>query len=846
MKTFFQKSFKTLAFLACLLALLYLFSCIFSFKYEDGINPIARFYDLPEDTVDVLLLGSSHMGMNVDPSILWNQRGIAAYSCWGSMQQPWNTYYYLKECLKYQQPKLVVMDVYGVTFDGDLPGYDNIVKNTQGLRFSRDKIENILVSSPEEYRSALLLGIPCFHYRYSEICAEDFNHFFWNKDTGIQSLDLTGLTVQSFEIMDVSGMTQPVPLAEKCETYFRKILDLCQEEEIPILLVASPYYLHEQEQGRFNRIGEIADDYGVTFLNFNENYPQLSIDPQTDFCDLAHMMPSGVEKYDSYLADYIVGHYEVPDRRLDSNHIWNQKTEVQTHCVYALENKFYGGGRQYLDTGVQLYKNPYYSFTLMTRINTEVLGEDTVWMSCFSEEEQYRGMLLNRNGDNLYFIFNRDLRIEISEFGQTVDLALVKEGLHYTVYVDGVKYKTMDLKPFESLEDTLLLGCQRYVDGSRFRYSNTEVDNLEIYDIALSADDIAAWDPAQLPEPPQRQAQQADSDAAFSLNQRFVGDGFSKYLDTGIAPYSDPNASWTLLTQFREDAGQGAGVYFSSFCEDEADYRGIMARKVGPGQLNLLYGNRSIITQVPEGSDISLAIVKDEVSYTIYVNGERIVDGDLCETNPWQGDLLIGCQETMDGEKMRFSGVTVYNLEFYNGVMTAEDILAWAPEFLPEPPAAVASPVDYCLENPFLGNGSSSYVDTGIQLYDVADKSWTLEMKFRKNGAQTLATCFAEDPSCYRGLVISTLDNDTLNLTLGQTGVQLELAPQPEQELKIVKDGYQYTVYLNGQQAWEATSTAPEYDGTVHIGCGVDGMGKPFRFSSAKILEFRITGPTDQ
>lgn len=368
---------------------------------------------------------------------------------------------------------------------------------------------------------------------------------------------------------------------------------------------------------------------------------------------------------------------------------------------------------------------------------------------------------------------------------------------------------------------------------------------MEIYDIALSADDITAWNPAELPEPPQRQVQQADTNAAFALSSRFVGDGFSKYLDTGIAPYSDPNASWTLLTQFREDAGQGAGVYFSSFCEDEADYHGIMARKVGPGQLNLLYGNRSIITQVLENSDIRLAVVKDEVSYSVYVNGERIVEEDFCETNPWYGNLLIGCQETVDGEKMRFSGVNVYNLEFYNGVMTEEEIQNWAPEYLPEPPAAVASPVDFTLKKPFLGNGKSSYVDTGIQLYDVADKSWTLEMKFRKNGAQTLATCFAEEPSCYRGLLITTLDDDTLNLTLGQTGVQLELPPQPEQELEIVKDGYLYTVFLNGKQAWQGSSTAPAYEGTVHIGCAVDGKGNPFRFSSAKILEFTITGPTE-
>lgn len=842
MKAFFGKVCKTLAFTACLLALLYAFFCIFSFKYDDGITPMDHFYDLPADTVDVLLLGSSHMGMNVDPSELWNLRGIAAYNCWGSMQHPWNTYYYLRECLKYQTPKLVVMDVYGVTFDGELPGYDNIVKNTQGLRLSRERIENILVSSPEEYRSALLLGIPACHYRYSEITSKDFDNFFWDKHTDIQSLDLSGLPTQSFEIMDVGAVTEPEPLAEKCETYLRKILDLCAQRQIPVLLVASAYYVHEQEQARFLTIGQIADSYGVPFLNFNENYAQLGIDPASDYCDLAHMRASGVEKYDAYLADYIVSHYELPDRRQDPNHIWNQASQAESHCIYALEHKFYGGGLNYLDTGVKLYQNPYFTYTLMTRINTEVIGEDTVWMSCFSEEGSYRGMLLKREGNNLYIIFNRDLRMEIPDFGQTVDLALVKEGLHYTLYVDGEKYKTMDLSPFESLEDTLLLGCQRFPDGSRFRYSNTEVDNLEIYDIALTADQIAAWAPAQLPEPPQRQAQPVDSSAAFCLNEQFVGNGFSSFLDTGVSPYADPSASWTLLTQFNEACGDtGATVYFSCFCEDPADYRGVMARRLEPGVINLLYGNRSINVEVPEGSNVRLVIVKDENMYSIYLNGKRLVDKELCETNPWAGNLLLGCQETPEGEKMRFSSVKLHNFEFFNGVMQLKDILSWKPMYKPAPLPPVATPVDYTLPQPFLGDGTGTYVDTGVRLYDTTDKDWALEMTFRKNGAQTLATCFAEEPSCYRGLIISMLDDKTLNLTLGQTGMELELPPQPEHTLKIVKEDRHYTVYLNGVLAGQTDSNAPAYDGTLHIGCAVDGKGKPFRFSKAKILAFAVT-----
>lgn len=840
MKNFFKRTFQTIAFLAVFLILFYFVSCIFGFKYEDGITPMDHFYDLPEDTVDVLLLGSSHMGMNVDPSILWEKYGIAAYNCWGSMQQVWNTYYYLNECLKYQSPKLVVMDVYGVTFSGDFPGYDNVVKATQGMRFSKDKIENILVSAPEEYRSALLLGIPASHYRYSEISGEDFENFFWDEETGIQTIELSNDVVQSFDILDVSEITDSVPLAEKCETYFLKILDMCQENDIPILLVSSPYYLHEQEQQRFNRIGEIAQEYGVPFLNFNENYWTLGLDPHQDYCDLAHMTKAGVEKYTSYLATYISQNYELPDRRQEESHIWNQTAEVESHSIYTLENKFYGGGRSYLDTGVQLYQNPYASYTLLAEIDTECLSEDQVWLSCFAEGDDLRGLLLTRADGNLYLIFNSVKRIEIPNYGKKLKLAVVKEGLTYTAYVDGVKLRSETIEVFDSLEDTLLLGCQRNVDGSRFRYSSTEIDHLEIYDIALDADTIENWAPEELPEPPERQAQPVDSDAAFELTQQFIGNGYSSYLDTGVALYAEAENSWTLLAQFAEEPGSGSGVYFSCYAEDVSDYRGVMARRIGEGKLNLLYANRSINLDVPVGEEIRLAIVKDEVAYSIYLNGEKIVGEDYADTNPWSGDLLLGCQETTAGEKMRFSGVTVYNFEVYHGVMTEEEILSWSPEHCPEPEPKIPSPVEYTLEHSFLGDGKAAYVDSGVQLYDV-EKDWCLKMTFRKNGAQTLVTCFAEDPNSYRGLIISTLDDKTLNLTLGQSAMELEMPPQPEQNLKIVKRGSSYVVYLNDEYAEETTSLCPEYDGTMHIGCAVDGDGNPFRFSQAKILKLTVT-----
>lgn len=843
MKSVFKKLFKTVAFLAILLVALYLICCVFSFKYEDGVTPMDHMYDLPEDTVDVVLLGSSHMGVNVDPSILWEEEGVAAYNCWGSMQQVWNTYYYLNECLKYQNPKLVVMDVYGATFAYDYGTYDNAVKNTIGMRMSMDKVEAIQTSVEEsDYFVYLLLGLPTYHYRYTELTEDDFTNFFWDKATGIQTVNTAGEVVQPITITDWGVGDETLPLNAKQQEYLIKIIELCREKDVPLLLIAAPYYLDATEVKRFNEIGVVAEKYGVPYLNYCTDCEAIGLDSSEDYRDLCHLMSSGIRKYSVFLGNYIKEHYDVPDRRTDENHIWNRQGEEDESLIYQLDTKFYGGGQEYVDTGVQLCVNPYSSYTLFAEIDTRCESDNKVWFSCYSEEDNaQRGILFRKSGNNLYLVISATETIEIPDYTDITRIAIVKEGLEYSLYVNGAYYKNAIVNLPDSYDGTLLLGCQVDASGKRFRFSKTEILDLQIYSGTLDSATVTSWTGRDLPEPPQRQAQAAHSDAAFSLNEQFIGDGYSSYLDTGLALYENTEASWTLLTQFREGCDKGAGVYFSCYAEDITDYRGVMARRVGEGQINLLYGNRSVVYEVPAGSDVSMAIVKDGIAYTVYLNGEKIVDEDACDTNAWTGNLLIGCQESMEQEKMRFSGVAIYNFEVYDGVMNEDDILAWNPEHRPEPTPKEASPVDYTLPAPFLGDGSSNYVDTGAQLYDVADKSWSLEITFQKSGIGHLLTCFAENPASYRGLIVTVADDTTLNLTLGQSAMEVEMGPRPEHTLKIVKQGSDYTVYLDGELAGQVTSEAPTYDGTLLVGCAVDGDGNLFRFSTAKILSLTVT-----
>lgn len=70
----------------------------------------SQFYDMPENSIGVLFLGSCNTYNSVNTMVLWEEYGIAAYDFGTSDQPVLASYYYLKDALARQEPKLVVLD----------------------------------------------------------------------------------------------------------------------------------------------------------------------------------------------------------------------------------------------------------------------------------------------------------------------------------------------------------------------------------------------------------------------------------------------------------------------------------------------------------------------------------------------------------------------------------------------------------------------------------------------------------------------------------------------------------------------------------------------------------------
>ena len=194
-------------------------------------------FRLKPGTIDVMFYGSSHTYSDINPAVLWDQEGISSYDLAGSLQPLWNTYYYMKESLKYQTPKVMVVELVRVIESRDYIEEARTVTNTFGMKFSKEKIENIQVSTPDNL-IPYLLGYPVYHSRYTELSRVDFAAYLGDPHGKASKGYYPLYVTKSYDSMaDMSEITESSDLAPKSEEYLRKIIALAKEEDIPLVFM---------------------------------------------------------------------------------------------------------------------------------------------------------------------------------------------------------------------------------------------------------------------------------------------------------------------------------------------------------------------------------------------------------------------------------------------------------------------------------------------------------------------------------------------------------------------------------------------------------------------------------
>lgn len=357
---------KIILFLFCLVLLLFMLNELLKYKSNDGIDQMQAFYTNADNTIDVLFMGSSHAYSNINTGILYDDFGIAGFNLGGAEQSLWNNYDWLVEAIKTQQPKLAVLEIFstGVIKD-DFQGAW-LMDNLYGMKFSKNYYETVKKSTLDQAFESYILPFTRYHSRYTEITKEDFEYEEYLKT--FKGFEPKWGTRNNGEMTapDISGVTEITPISEKAERHYRKYMELCAQENIPLLLVCSPYQVTEDAQKIYNYMFSIAEEYDVPYLDFNKMYEELGLDFSVDMCEWSHLNETGNIKYTTWLGTYMKEHYEIPDRRGDINYItWQQDADRWTQELnqYVLP--------QTTDAAEYIKKlnNPYY--TLIINSNPE-------------------------------------------------------------------------------------------------------------------------------------------------------------------------------------------------------------------------------------------------------------------------------------------------------------------------------------------------------------------------------------------------------------------------------------------------------------------------------------------
>ena len=302
---------------------------------KDSYAKHAEFFEQDAD-YDVFFIGSSRPMNGIFPMELWEDHGVVSYN-WAQAGHPPPAYYWvMRLALDYKQPKLMVIDCYGMHFDAKTTGVfglmhismDSFPLSLTKIRAVRDMLDD--PSMTEEYnegerRSAfnLLWTFPVFHSRWNQLTWEDFRPEKNYTRGAIANGDIFGGELvpddsRKGRVFDTVGVQ-----------YLRRAIEECQSRGIEVLVTFLPLFADAEQQAAAEYAGRIAAEYGVDYINF---FDLDLVNYHVDFADSAgHLNTAGARKITKYLGDYIVENYGVPDHRGEA--VYDNWT--RDHAIYT-------------------------------------------------------------------------------------------------------------------------------------------------------------------------------------------------------------------------------------------------------------------------------------------------------------------------------------------------------------------------------------------------------------------------------------------------------------------------------------------------------------------------------
>lgn len=313
-KKAFIKPFIWICLTIALIVIGGLFIGNFLAPYESGygLDAVEAFHSLPEDSVDVIIYGSSHAWKDIDTRVIRDKWGISAYNYGCNWQSINTTQLFLEDSFATQSPKVVCIDTYkvhNILCDTDMDGQIYYTRKLPSSDAKSRYLKQCFGSDIERYAS-YYFPIIMFHDNWDlvgekEPIPRDPQHFV---DTcGYMDSD----KVVPCERPDYENFPQDV-LGEDSKQVLDEMIATCKAHGAEVIFFTAPFTTPLCYDYCFGYdMAVYAAERGAKYINMFELADEIGIDWQTDFRDIDHFNDKGAAKAADYLGKYIRENYDL-------------------------------------------------------------------------------------------------------------------------------------------------------------------------------------------------------------------------------------------------------------------------------------------------------------------------------------------------------------------------------------------------------------------------------------------------------------------------------------------------------------------------------------------------------
>lgn len=285
------------------------------------LDNIAGFYGEKKNSLDMVYIGGSAAFVYWEPLRAFEKEGIASYNYGSNTIQAELYKTMIKEVLKTQKPKLILIDARAFQYrEKDQPPTEVAYRNVlTGMPLSINKIQfikdNVKKYLNEKDTTSYYFDIIKYHRDTKDMPVDSQIKMAYNKYTNPNKGFFFVPKVDKQEKIENKGITTQKNIGKETEEILIDLLEYIKTTDCDYMFIVSPYTEQKEHRENFNYIEEIIEKYGYEFLNSNDYYKEMGIDFDKDLYNESHVNIYGAEKYTDFLTQILKEKYNLPNRK---------------------------------------------------------------------------------------------------------------------------------------------------------------------------------------------------------------------------------------------------------------------------------------------------------------------------------------------------------------------------------------------------------------------------------------------------------------------------------------------------------------------------------------------------